>query len=119
MAAKLPRISYKEINVINQSAKICFKRNYFKKYEIYINLENKFNVNLGKMKAEDDIFINCEMKEEIKTELDPECVMTDGSILKIEKKEEYFNQKGIYPGNFLVYDVCPPPPASYYFVHGS
>jgi len=38
----------------------------------YINLENKFNVNLGKMKAEDDIFINCEMKEEIKTELDPE-----------------------------------------------
>ena len=85
----------------------------------YINLENKFNVNLGKMKAEDDIFINCEMKEEIKTELDPECVMTDGSILKIEKKEEYFNQKGLYRGNFLVYDFCPPPPASYYFVHGS
>ena len=93
----------------------------------YINLENKFNVNLGKMKAEDDIFINCEMKEEIKTELDPECVMTDGSILKIEKKEEYFYQKGIYRGNllvkdfgnFLVYDFCPPPPASYYFVHGS
>ena len=75
------------------------------------------------MKSEDDIFNNCEMKEEIKTELDPECVMTDGSILKIEKKEEYFNQKGIYRGNFLVtdfgnflvYDFLSPPPASNYF----
>ena len=77
------------------------------------------------MKAEDDIFNNCEMKEEIKTELDPECVMTDGSILKIEKKEEYFNQKGIYRGNFLVtdfgnflvYDFWSPP--CLFFVHGS